>query len=185
MNYSSLKIVILGRYEIGKSIFILRLLANNNKEFFNSNYLIYNPNVSSNFSQKFIKFNNEEFKLAIWDLPGAENYFSLQRIFLKDSHATLLFYDSFKRTSFEKIKREYSYNKDILNNMVFLIRTKYDSKIKSKINDFVSDEEAIEYADKNNMIFLHISSFEKNDNGFENLLNLITKQYLLQNKNNI
>ena len=72
--------------------------------------------------------------------------------------------------------------------MVFLIRVKYDLNIKSDNNeniDFVSDEEAMEYADKNNMIFLHISSFEKNDKGFENLLNLITKQYLLQNKNNI
>ena len=73
--------------------------------------------------------------------------------------------------------------------MVFLIRVKYDLNIKSDNNeniDFVSDEEAMEYSDKNNMIFLHISSFEKYDNGIENLLNLILKLYLLKiNNNNI
>ena len=41
----------------------------------------------------------------------------------------------------------------------------------------------MEYADKNHMIFLHISSFEKYENGIENLLNLICKQYLLRNNN--
>ena len=118
-------------------------------------------------------------------MTGKEKYLSIEKVFLRGCYAALLFYDSFNRKSFERIKRAYSLHKDILNNMVFLIRTECDLNMKSEINDFVSDEEAIEYADKNNMIFLHISSFEKNDNGFENLLNLITKQYLLQNKNNI
>ena len=161
MNYSSLKIVILGRYEIGKSIFILRLLANNNKEFFNSQYFFYEPNITIDHRQKSMKFNNEVFELKIWAMTGKEKFLSIEKVFLKESHATLLFYDLFNRKSFERIKRAYSYHKDILNNMVFLIRTECDLNMKSEINDFVSDEEAIEYADKNNIIFLHISSFEK------------------------
>ena len=42
----------------------------------------------------------------------------------------------------------------------------------------------MEYADKNNMLFTHISSFEKYDNGIEQLLDLILIEYLCQNSIN-
>ncbi len=45
-----------------------------------------------------------------------------------------------------------------------LIRSRYDEC--SKINDnenMVSDEEALEYADLNNLYFTHISNFDKNE----------------------
>ena len=55
--------------------------------------------------------------------------------------------------------------------------------IKTQNKDFVSNEEAMEYADKNNIFVLYISSFEKYNNGINNLLNYVLKQYLLNNNN--
>ena len=185
----TLKVVISGKEKIGKTIFALRLSNNyNNKKFFNSNNLTYAQTNGVSYSSSFIKFKNLIFLLDIWDMGGNEKYIALEKVFVKDAHIVLYFYDSFDRKSLEKIKNSYITIKDVVNNMmVFLIRVKYDLNIKSDNNeniDFVSDEEAMEYADKNNMIFLHISSFEKYDNGIENLLNLILKLYLFKINNN-
>ena len=62
----------------------------------------------------------------------------------------------------------------------FLIRSKYDLNLNLEKNEIVSDEEALEFADKNNFIFTHISSFEKYGNGIDNLFDIIFKEYHLR-----
>ena len=46
----------------------------------------------------------------------------------------------------------------------------------SNIEDFISDEEALEIADKNNFKLAHVSSLEKYGNRIEDLFTLILNQ---------
>ena len=180
-----LKTIIVGKEKTGKSIFAQRLIINNNnKEFFQLDYLKYIPTIGANFLMKSIKVNNKIFKFNIFDTSGDDKYANILNIFFKEANAILLFYDAFNRNSFEKVKDIYYQNRNIPNCIFALIRTKYELTIQSHNNDYVSDEEAMEYADKNNMLFAHISSFEKYDNGIEKLLNLIVIEYLCRNNTN-
>ena len=78
-------------------------------------------------------------------------------------------------TLYNELKSEYNYS------IFLLIRNKYDLKINQENNDndndndndYVPDEEALEFADKNNIIFTHASSFEKYETGIKELFTLI------------
>ncbi len=135
------------------------------------------------FISIYIKFNNKNFKLQIWDTQGNELYIDIIKCFFHASSIVLLFYDAFDKQSFEYVKKIYSEQKNLVKCLFYLIRIKYDLNIKPENKDFVSDEEALEYADKNNILFLNLSSFEKYDNGINSLLNYVLKQYLLNNNN--
>ena len=67
-----------------------------------------------------------------------------------------------------------------------LIRSKYDLNIKSEdnFNNFISDEEALEFTEKNNLLFFHISSFEKNESWIKELFSLSLEKYIKKNKIN-
>ena len=65
----------------------------------------------------------------------------------------------------------------------FLVRSKYELSLLSEKNEIISDEEVLEFADKNNIIFTHISSFENYGNGIDNLFDLIIKEYNLRREN--
>ena len=177
-----LKTIIVGKKKIGKSIFAQRLI-NNNKEFFKLDYLSYLSTIGANYLMKCIEVNNKIFIFNIFDTSGDDKYANIRKTFFKEANVILLFYDAFDRNSFEKVKDIYYQNK-IPNCIFALIRSKYELSLKLQNDDYVSDEEAMEYADKNNMLFAHISSFEKYDNGIEKLLNFIIIEYLCRKNTN-
>ena len=55
------------------------------------------------------------------------------------------------------------------NPIILLIRNSYDLNIDANQN-FVTEEEALEFAYENNIFFFHISSFEKNESGIKEIL---------------
>ena len=60
------------------------------------------------------------------------------------------------------------------NTKCVLIRSRYDECLETNNNkNFVSDEEALEFADLNNLYFAHLSNFEKNENANEFLKNFL------------
>ena len=72
----------------------------------------------------------------------------------------LIFYNANNKKSFEYAKQLCCEKKNN-NNIIILIRSKYDINITVKNGEFVSDEEALEFADKNNIFFLNLSNSEK------------------------
>ena len=64
-----------------------------------------------------------------------------------------------------------------------LISSKYDLYIKSaENNNNVPEEEALEFASKNNILFAHLSIAEKNSNGINELMDKVLKEYFKRNK---
>ena len=96
----------------------------------------------------------------------------------------LIFYDSgwdFERSKgcISLVKKFYIENDIQENPILILIRYNYQKHFNSneKIN-LISDEEALEYADKNNIYFTHISSTEKNETGIKELLYTVLIKYI-------
>ena len=176
-----IKIIMSGKEE-EKYIFLERLIMNDKVS--SKLDISFDP-IGFDSKSKCIKFKNKIFRLYIFNYYGIELGYNIIRC----SDVFLLFYDAYDRYSFEKVKNkvkyiyeQYELQNNNFNCILFLIRSKYELSLKSQNDDYVSDEEAMEYADKNNMLFTHISSFEKYDSGIKNLLNLILIEYLRRNK---
>ena len=161
MKVFKIKVRLLGVKNTGKTCF------NNNNKFQKGEF--------QEISHYIKTINNIKFKIQILELDWFE--LSLKSLNF-DSSAIMLFYDSMDKDSFEKIKRFYFSISDY-KKIFFLVRSKYD--IKSNIyneSDIVSDEEALEFADENNIIFAHFSSIEKYETGIDYLLNKIITEFL-------
>ena len=180
----SLKILIIGKDSIGKTIFLKRIkLLDDYKSFMKLPH-DYLPTIGIDFDIIRIKFNNKIFKIQIWDTAGQERFSPITKTYYIGGHSILIFYDAFDKESFKKAKIYYEEAFQMNDKAIyFLIRSKYDLSLNSEENDFISDEEALQFADKNNIIFAHISSFEKKENGINEVLETILKEYNLRNAN--
>ena len=172
------KIIFVGGSGVGaKSTLINRIMG---KEFNESMESTYN----CSFYQKHVDIgNNEELILNFWDTIGQEAYRSITKIFLKDSDCVVLGYEVINKHTFEEIKNYwYQTIKDYLGcNLIYLVGNKIDLYDERQ----VSEEEGIEYAEKEKLRFFEISCKTKEGlNKFYNdLVNQILELYISNNKN--
>ena len=182
-NQITLKVITVGKSLIGKSFFCNRINLNYTK--FQQLNLTYIPTIGFEFYKKVIKLRNKIFSIDIWDTCGQEVYKSLITSFYKNSQIFLIFYDALDRNSFEMAK---SYFEDIkiecktINPIYVLVRSKYENVLnREEKNDIVTDEEALEFADENNIYFFHIGILEKYETGINNLFEFILNKYINNN----
>ena len=118
--------------------------------------------------------------MQLWDVSGQERWEDTVYYLARGAGANLLFYDSFDRKSFLKAIEFYtnlykSYPKSIY----VLIKGKYDLPFNAENNNnIICDEEALEFANKNDIIFTHLSIYEKYENGINELFEKIFLKYL-------
>ena len=181
-NYDlTTQIQILGSQHIGKTNLFERTKFYNNY----SKYKISQANIKTTLSYDFealrVKMNNKIIKILLWDSAGYEHGMpSLKR----NCDAYLISYDAFNRNSFNNGIILYEYVKGNNDKAIcILFRIKYDLGMNkdNRMNDYISDEEALEFADKNNIKFAHVSSVEKYENGIKELFSLALNQ-ILSNK---
>ena len=173
------KIIVAGTTNVGKTFFMKRIQYYSEGEVFNIQNLdkSYIPTIGRDFTVFNLKIKDKLFKVQLWDISGEERWEDTVYYLARGAGAILLFYDSFNRKSFLKAKKLYtnlykSYPKSIY----ALVRSKYDLDLKEENNDIVSDEEALEFANNNNIIFAHLSNFEKYEIGANELfLKIIQK----------
>ena len=175
------KIIIAGGVNVGKTLFMKRINIIKKGEKFNIEN--FDKNYISTIKRDFTKFDFEIkdklYKVQFWDVSGQDIWEDTVYYISRGAGAILLFYDSCNRDSFLKAKKLYtnlykSYPKSIY----ALVRSKYDLALKEENNDIVSDEEALEFANNNNIIFAHLSNFEKYETGTNELLREIFSKYL-------
>ena len=146
--------------------------------------LVYKQTVGFEFFPVKIKINDRILNMQFWDCCGQELYESLTTNFFRNSNIFLAFYNAFDRESFDKAKSNIRKFQNInnANTIIVLCRSKYEISLNSKENqDIITDEEAMEYADKNEIIFFHIASFEKYETGINQLIKLILDKYIRKN----
>ena len=177
-NGKRIKLVLIGPSGTGKTIFIQNLKEDYDKLNFKNNY----STSGAAFAKLDLIYNNTVFIIDIWDTSGQEKYTPLLPIFTNDSDIIFVFYDCSYKKSFERAKFLFELAKSKNNNkncIYALIGNLYDLNFSSNTkDDIISDEEVLEFAEKNNLIFAHLSIFEKYSQGVIELFKKVFKEYL-------
>ena len=179
-NAIKIKLSVIGDECTGKSIFLKYL---NNNKLDKSEYVEYIPTSGAAYFLKRLIYKNKIYSFEFWDNAGNIKYRSLNMIFVSNSKVILIFYNHMNRNSFETAKELISWSKDrCINNPIYvLVCNKYQLNMNEKTKNIVRDEEVLEYAEKNDILFSHISIFDKYEDGINELFIKILNKYI-QNK---
>ena len=177
-NEKKVKLLLIGDSGSGKTIFVQNLITGYDSLNF-GHYLSTNGASYARFN---LIYNNTIFKVDIWDTSGQEKYTPLLSIFVKDSDIIFAFYNCNSKISFEKAKflLELAKSKNNIKNCIYaLIGNRYDLDLSyNEKDDITNDEEVLEYAEENNLIYAHLSILEKYSQGVNELLKKALKEYL-------
>ena len=175
---NKIKLVLLGDEKTGKTQFGQFLIHGINF----CNFENYIPTTGVTYASRILLFNDKLYEIELWDTAGQEKYTSLVNFFFKDADIIYIFFDYNNKKSFERAKffvnlvKEYCKNKNVVN---VLVGNKYHLDINSIERDnVVHEDEILEYVDKNNLIFAHLSILEIYSTGFNEILKKSLKEYI-------
>jgi len=186
-NFKRIKIALYGIERSGKTIFLDRIASKIRFNNFKDSIETYKPTIGGFYRNIFLKFKGKLFLIDLWDTSGQLKFMSLVKHFGRYSDIILNFYDPFNKDSFEYIKNCLQGVKlvtNLLNCTSILIKSKYDLNKTQDNNIVISDEEALEYADNNNMLFRNLSNLEKYGSGIEEILEDCINGYLKKRNEN-
>ena len=168
------KILLLGDSGVGKSSLLLRYTKN---EFLTD----MRSTIGVEFGLKYIKINNLQLKVQIWDTAGMERYRSITNAYYKGARGVIAVYDICRKKSFESVDKwiEDFKSKAEEDAVILLIGNKNDLNDKRE----VSEEEAEIKAKKNKFGFMETSAKDNNNvqKAFETLFEEIIKKYKEKN----
>ena len=183
-----IKVCLIGIDNTGKTSFLDRILYRNSFKYFKESIQGNISTTGANYRSILVKYKGKLFMLELWDTAGQLKYFSLTKIFYRDAHVILNFYDPFKKESFEYIKKCFTSVKEINDSHLcsyIIIKNKFDLNETKDRKIMISDEEILEYADKNNISFRNLSNLEKYGSGIEEIIEDCINGYLNKNNKNL
>ena len=133
MDSKTLKIILLGDSNVGKTSIIKRFCKN---EF----SLTTMATVSGGLVVKSIDLGASKVDLQIWDTAGQERFSSLSRLFFRNCHACVIVFDLSSPTSFESVSKwnqefkEFGGYDDSKSPPIFLVGNKIDLKRSQKFS---------------------------------------------------
>ena len=110
---------------------------------------------------KNIKINDKNVRIQIWDTAGSEAYRSITRTYYKGSACAFIVYDITEKKTFYDVASWLQDCKDMCfkDILIYLVGNKNDLEDKRQ----VTQEEAQEFADENNLIFFETSALTGNN----------------------
>jgi small GTP-binding protein len=143
------KLVLLGDSAVGKSCLVVRFVRD---EFFD----FQEPTIGAAFLTQTVGIDDVTVKFEIWDTAGQERYRSLAPMYYRGAAAAIVVFDITKKDSFNGAK---SWVKELQrrgdpNVVIALAGNKADMESKRK----VQTEEAQQYAQENDIIYLETSA---------------------------
>ena len=157
------KVIIIGRYGVGKTTILGKLMYKNvEKE--------YAPTVSIDIKNLQMKVNDKIIQIQIWDCCGNDKYAqSLPNLF-KNTYIVILVYSINDRDSFEDLKNWYNLVKEhSFDNIIFLIGNKNCSEKERE----VTNEEGDTFKNNYDNIKLFLETSALNGNNIDKLLDNI------------
>ena len=180
--HNTIKLVLIGGENSGKTKFI-ECLVKKKQDIDFSNYISSN---SAQYLCKDIIYKNIFYRLDVWDTVGQEKYDNIAKIFYKDADIVFIFFiynsnNSFKRANTIFQLAQINTKPDVV---FALIGNKYDEDkncLKEEDN-ILNEEEILEFVEKNNLIFGHLSIKEKYSNGFNEIFMKVMNEYTKKKK---
>ena len=164
---NSLKITLIGDSGVGKTCIIFRFISNE----FSSNTLT-TDGVS--YSKKEIIYNDKKLQLDLWDTAGQEQYRSLGKHFYKDSFVVILVYNITVKETFDNLKNIWL--EDVVNyGEEYKVLAIVGNKCDLYEQEAVSEQEAREFAEENNALFMLVSA--KDGTNIDLLFDSCVKKY--------
>ncbi|CAH0515895.1 unnamed protein product [Peronospora belbahrii] len=162
------KIVLIGDSGVGKSNLLSRFTRNE----FN---LESKSTIGVEFATKSIVAEGKTIKAQIWDTAGQERYRAITSAYYRGAVGALLVYDITKHGTFENVERWLKELRDHadVNTVIMLVGNKSDLRHLRA----VSTEEAMAFAENNNLAFIETSALEATgvDTAFQRILTEIYK----------
>jgi small GTP-binding protein len=149
MVNTTLKIIILGDTYSGKSSLMGRIC----KDEYSSTFI---STIGVDYSRKIISKNNITYKCNIWDTSGQDKFNLIVSSYYRNVSCAIILYDVTNLESYKNIQKWISELQDIntfTDLLIFVIGNKIDLTKERK----VSTEEAEEFCELNNYLFLEIS----------------------------
>jgi len=115
-----IKVVLLGKHDVGKTALVERYLHGK----FKDNTV---ATVGAAFGAKKLNISGREITLGIWDTAGQERYESMSRIYYRSARAAVICYDLTDAKGFDKVKfwvEELLANEE--NCAIYIVGTKTD-----------------------------------------------------------
>ena len=173
-NFHKLKVILVGMSGSGKTSLINILMGEKFKS-------IELTTSSPSFAEKQVTLNDKIYKLEIWDTAGQEKFYSLTKIFIKESKIVIFVYDITSKQSFEEIDFWVKSVKDILGEEAIfgLAGNKKDLFLQEK----VSEDEGIKKAEKIGALFKLTSA--KTGFGIKEFMMTLLEEYIKNHANEI
>ena len=168
------KILLLGDSGVGKSSLLLRYTKNQ----FNQDI---RSTIGLEFGVKYLKIDNIQLKIQIWDTAGMERYRSLTSLYYKGAKGVIIVYDVCRKKSFENVDNWINDFKSKADEdaVILLIGNKSDLINQREVNA----EEVIDKSQKMKLAFMETSA-KNNENvhkAFLTLIKEIIKNYREKN----
>ncbi|GFW92887.1 ras-related protein Rab-18 [Trichonephila clavipes] len=146
---TTLKILIIGESDVGKSSLLLRFTDD-----------VFDPGLAAtigvDFKVKTVSVDGNKAKLAIWDTAGSERFRTLTPSYYRGAQGAILVYDVSNRQSFQKLD-QWLYELETYSTRTNIVKMLVGNKI-DKENRAVSREEGMKYARKHSMLFIEASA---------------------------
>ncbi len=167
MNEISIKLLLVGNSNVGKTSIILQYIDN----FFPKSHL---STIGVEFKIKTFKYKSFKVNLQIWDTSGQERFHSITNNFFRNADCIFFVYDISDYKSFEGVKIWINEAEEIGN---FFQKILIGNKSDLVEQREVSEEELNDYSKKNNIISLEMSAKDKKnlDEAFNKMIELIFK----------
>ena len=159
------KYIIIGDPSVGKSNLLMKFAHNKFTD-------EYQATIGVEFGAKNITFNNQIYRIQIWDTAGQENFRSITRAYYKNSVCAMVVYDITNRDSFEHIVNWIQDIRDQSPKTVLIVLV--GNKIDLEDKRVVSYDEGSEFAIKNGFIFEETSA--KTGQGIEEIFTKSAKE---------
>ncbi|TYZ67765.1 hypothetical protein PybrP1_009864 [[Pythium] brassicae (nom. inval.)] len=151
MVFVTLKYIIIGDSEVGKSSLLLQFTEQHFQP-------IHDLTIGVEFGAKLLDLDGRKVKLEIWDTAGQETFLSITRSYYRGADGALLVYDIGRRESFEHLGRwlhechQNSQNESI---EIMVVGMKCDLSHRDRQ---VSEEEGREWAEAHGLYFIEASA---------------------------
>lgn len=173
----AIKIGLLGDSQVGKTALIRALMDYE----FEPDIISTIGNVK--FEKKFELKDGNTIKLILWDSAGEERFRSVALSTLRAVSGIVLVFDVSLRSSFENVTSWMEEIKESLNDPCLVL---FGNKIDKDPKEWeVTEEEAINFAKENNLVYFETSAKTKQgiDEGFSHIINVAYERITGKSKN--
>ncbi|CAF1390975.1 unnamed protein product [Adineta steineri] len=148
---TTLKVLIIGESDVGKSRLLLRFTDN----IFDEDKA---ATIGVDYKVEQLEINDNRVKLIIWDTAGQERFHTLSPAYYRGAQGAILVYDICDRQSFRQLDRLWISELDIFSTKINVIKMLVGNKIDQKHSREVTYDEGVRFARKHAMLFIEASA---------------------------